>query len=162
MAIARWMLPVLALGSALPPAASLPAQMLALVAASSASFGLRNFSLPRPGDLRRKFHLGSSTRCEVLLQVFASSVNPADRSVSGPFPQVMGSDLAAEVLAVEATCKRLRVGDRVWADIGAIVNGSFGSGKENGAYAQVAVALESQLGLLPPNLEVLEAAALPK
>ncbi|CAE8651834.1 unnamed protein product [Polarella glacialis] len=79
----------------------------------------------------------------------------------------MGSDLAGTVLAVEDSCSRLKVGDQVWADIGAVVRfgstgGGMSKGKENGAYATVAVALESQLGPMPANLGFLEAASLPK
>merc|ERR1712107_275252 len=39
---------------------------------------------------------------------------------------------------------------------------SDGRGKENGAYAQIAVDLESQLGLMPRNLDFTEAGVLPK
>jgi len=66
--------------------------------------------------------------------------------------------LAGTVLAVEDSCKRLQVGDRVWADIGAVTS----DGKENGAFAPVAVALESQLGTMPNNIDFEEAASLPK
>eukprot|EP00439_Symbiodinium_sp_Y106_P023696 s5432_g2.t3 len=100
--------------------------------------------------------------CEVLLHVLGSSVNPADRTAAGPFPQVLGSDVVAVVEAVEPSCGRLAVGDRVWADIGAVVQTSSGKGKENGAFAPFAVALESQLGRMPKKLSVWEAAALPK
>eukprot|EP00929_Paragymnodinium_shiwhaense_P047959 TRINITY_DN24319_c0_g1_i1.p1 TRINITY_DN24319_c0_g1~~TRINITY_DN24319_c0_g1_i1.p1 ORF type:complete len:369 (+),score=58.99 TRINITY_DN24319_c0_g1_i1:74-1180(+) len=138
-----------------------PDHMTALVATSSSNRSVQDWEVPKLGDLRRKFE-GLPRSCEVLLQISASSVNPADRSVSGPFPQVMGSDLSATVVAAEANCTRLKIGDRVWADIGAVVNCSSGKGKENGAYAQYAVALETQLGLMPRNLGVEEAAALPK
>jgi NADPH:quinone reductase-like Zn-dependent oxidoreductase len=76
----------------------------------------------------------------------------------------MGSDLAGVVASVEPTCKRLRVGDSVWGDIGAIVRARTdnATGKENGAYAQFAVALESQLGVMPQNIKFEEAASLPK
>lgn len=76
----------------------------------------------------------------------------------------MGSDLAGVVVAVEPTCRRLAVGDRVWGDIGAVVHWGAASakGKENGAYGQVAVALETQLGHMPRNSSFETAAALPK
>lgn len=135
--------------------------MEALVATSASERGLARFPMPELGDLRRKF-VDLPKSCEVLVAVSASSVNPADRSTPGPFPQVMGSDLAGTVLAVEENCTRLAVGDRVWADIGAVAQTGGGKGKENGAYAQVAVALESQLGPMPKNLGFREAAALPK
>lgn len=33
--------------------------------------------------------------------------------------QVLGSDIAGEVIALEPSCERLKVGDYVWGDIGA-------------------------------------------
>jgi len=135
--------------------------MPALLATSPAQYSLTETAVPTVGDLRRKFH-GLPDSCEVLLHVLGSSVNPADRTAAGPFPQVLGSDVVAVVEAVEPSCGRLAVGDRVWADIGAVVQTSSGKGKENGAFAPFAVALESQLGRMPKKLSVWEAAALPK
>lgn len=151
------------------------AEMLAFVASSATESALRNFPEPQLGDLHDRFQ-GLPDSCEVIVEVFASSVNPADRTTPGPYPQVMGSDIAGKVVAVENTsarrCTRLQVGDFVWGDIGAIVEtrassaGSSTKGKENGAFARLAVALESQLGLVPDSLladrGLLEAASLPK
>jgi len=95
-------------------------------------------NVPELGDLH-KTRSGLPDSCEVLVNVKYSSINPADRSSPGPYPQVMGSDLAGTVVAVEDSCKRLKVGDRVWADIGAVTS----PGKENGAFAPIAVALET-------------------
>jgi len=133
----------------------------ALVATSSSHFALTTTKSPSLGDLRKQF-TGLPASCEVLVAVNASSVNPADQMTPGPFPQVMGSDMAGSVIAVETTCKRLKVGDKVWADIGAVTHTVAAAGKENGAYGQIAVALESQLGMMPRNLDFQEAAALPK
>lgn len=136
-----------------------PTEMEALVAKSIFSKKLETaYPTPKLGDLHKKF-TDLPDSCEVLLAVEGSSVNPCDRSAGGPFPEVMGSDMAGKVIAVEPTCKRLQVGDKVWADIGA---NAKPSGKENGAYAQVAVALETQLGFMPKNIEAKEAAALAK
>jgi len=74
----------------------------------------------------------------------------------------MGSDIAGTVLEVEGACKRLKVGDKVWADIGAVAYYGSKKGKENGGFAPIAVALETQLGLMPANLDFDEAASLPK
>lgn len=140
---------------------ALPAEMLALVASSAQEQDVTMFTTPKLGDLHSKFdHLPDS--CEVLVAVSHSSVNPADTYPSAPFPQVMGSDLSGTVLQVQDTCKRLKIGDRVWADIGAVTEFGGRKGKENGACAPLAVALESQLGHMPKNLDFEEAAALPK
>jgi len=123
------------------------------------------FPVPELGSLHGKF-LDLPLSCEVLVQVAASSINPADRKGPGPYPQVLGSDLAGTVLRVEDSCHRLRPGDKVWADIGAVTrlpgSHSESKGKENGAYGQVAVALESQLGTMPKSLDFSVAASLPK
>lgn len=76
----------------------------------------------------------------------------------------MGSDLAGTIAALEPSCRRLKVGDRIWADIGAVTHWGPVStkGKENGAYGQFAIALEMQLGLMPRNLGFEEAGSLPK
>ncbi|KAL9139184.1 alcohol dehydrogenase, partial [Amphidinium carterae] len=141
----------------------LPSSMAAVLASSAAEMEFKEVAVPSLGDLRKRFvELPSS--CEVLVNVAASSVNPADLAIPGPFPQVIGSDLAGTVVAVEPSCQRLKEGDRVWADIGAITKmaNSNARSKENGAYGQVAVALESQLGIMPGNLDFKEAGTLPK
>jgi len=137
----------------------LPTTMEGLVASSlfSRSGKVVNTAVPQLGDLHKK-HKGLPNSCEVLVNVKYSSINPADRASPGPYPQVMGSDVAGTVVAVEESCTRLKVGDNVWADLGAVTS----DGKENGAYAPVAVALESQLGIMPKNLDFEEAASLAK
>ena len=61
---------------------------------------------------------------QVLIAVAASSVNPCDVDYleygvgcSGG-GGTLGMDMAGTVIAVGSGCKRLRVGDRVWADTG--------------------------------------------
>eukprot|EP00928_Gymnodinium_smaydae_P039486 TRINITY_DN26970_c0_g1_i2.p1 TRINITY_DN26970_c0_g1~~TRINITY_DN26970_c0_g1_i2.p1 ORF type:complete len:326 (+),score=33.14 TRINITY_DN26970_c0_g1_i2:46-978(+) len=136
--------------------------MRAFVARSTSDFALdEDVALPTLGSLRRKF-TGLPASCEVLVSVRGSSVNPADRSTPGPFPQVLGSDLAGVVIAVESGCQRLTAGESVWGDIGAVVWTDRGKGKENGAFGEFVVALESQLVTMPRNLDYLEAGALPK
>jgi len=142
---------------------SLPTTMQALVATAPSSFEVQQAAqVPALGDLHKRFKALPSS-CEVLVAVNFSSINPADLRAAGPFPQVMGSDLSGVIIAEGKNCERLHLGDRVWGDIGAVVQpASGGKGKENGAYAAVAVALESQLGQLPQKLGFREGAALPK
>lgn len=136
--------------------------MQAFIAFGSSDYRLSRRAIPVLGDLHKKFQ-NLPDSCEVLVRVNSSSVNPADRTTPGPFPQVMGSDMAGVVISREDTCKRLQVGDRVWGDIGAVVQtAESASGKENGAFAEVAVALESQLSIMPKNIDFCEAGSLPK
>jgi alcohol dehydrogenase len=87
-----------------------------------------------------------------LVKVAGSSVNPVYPSLPASFPSPLGMDMAGTVVAVGDGCKRLRVGDRVWADL---ANDGLG------AYADFTTVEESHLGLVPPSLSLLEAASLP-
>eukprot|EP00936_MAST-01D_sp_MAST-1D-sp1_P001681 g1681.t1 len=105
---------------------------------------------------------------QVLIKVSASSVNPVDWKIveSGQgslsflmhFPHTLGFDVAGTVAAVGKSCKRLKVGDKVWADLGKTWPLRGG---ELGAYAEYAVADEAQVGIKPPSITDGEAAALP-
>lgn len=99
---------------------------------------------------------------QVLIRVVASSVNPIDWKVlSNPllkFPHVLGFDLAGTVVAVGSWCSRLKVGDEVWADLG---KAKLLKGVQMGAWAEFAVADESQVGLKPRSLDFQSAASLP-
>ena len=78
-------------------------------------------------------------------------------------PHVLGSDVAGEVLAVQPGCKRLKVGDNVYGDIGAntfTVSGT--KTKELGGYARFVVALDTQLGVVPEGMSLEVAGSLPK
>ena len=124
--------------------------------------GYTQIETPHPGVLHDRFR-GLPSRCEVLVQVLASSVNPADQYAT---TGTMGSDLSGRVVSMGDGCNnsRLSVGASVWGDIGAVtytLNGNEKT-KENGAYAEYAVALDSQLGWKPKNVDFQEAAALPK
>lgn len=125
-------------------------------------------STPRPvlGSLHHEYRMPPS--CEVLIRVHASSVNPSDISPTiAQYPKVLGSDVAGVVEAVmtvgSQACTRLRAGDLVWGDIGANTNTTSGNKtKELGGYAQYAIALETQLGLVPTAWSLAQAGALPK
>ena len=122
-----------------------------------------SFPVPKLGYLHETF-ASLPTECEVLVQVMASSVNPCDRGTDAARnPKVLGSDISGTVVEVGTGCTRLKVGDAVWADIGAVVYlKNHLKTKELGAYAEYALAVESQLGIMPPNLGFEEAGSLPK
>jgi NADPH:quinone reductase-like Zn-dependent oxidoreductase len=72
--------------------------------------------------------------------------------VAGPPPYVPGFDLAGVVEAVGADCKRLRVGDRVWAMNAFTIMGAF---------AELVVLPEACVDTKPANLTFAEAASMP-
>jgi len=79
------------------------------------------------------------------------------------YPHVMGSDMSGEIVGVGPGCTRLKVGDAVWGDIGANTQTITGAKtKELGGYGEYVLALDTQLGVKPSNINFLEAAALPK
>ena len=101
---------------------------------------------------------------QILIHVNASSVNPVDwKIVEEPFmgfrlPHVLGFDCSGTVAAVGAGVSRLKVGDEVWADLGKTW---LSKGGQLGAYAEYALADESQVGLKPTSLSFSAAASLP-
>jgi NADPH:quinone reductase-like Zn-dependent oxidoreductase len=100
---------------------------------------------------------------EVLIEVYAASVNPLDwhlmrgkpflvRLMVGLFTpkhQVLGSDVAGRVESVGKHIKQFQPGDEVFA------------GKGVGGFAEYACATEERLALKPANLSFEEAAAVP-
>jgi len=74
-------------------------------------------------------------------------------------PKVMGFDVAGTVESVGAGCSRLKVGDEVWADLGKF--SVLHPPQQWGAWAEYAVADESQVGLKPSTHNFTEAASLP-
>jgi len=109
--------------------------------------------MPALGKLHDELSGLPTNASEVLLEVFCSSVNPTDLYTDGYLkPKPLGSDVVGRVVAVANSSSHLKVGDVVWGDIGA--NAALGSDpskttKELGAYAEFAVALDSQLSLAP-------------
>ena len=97
---------------------------------------------------------------EVLIKVAASSVNPCDvdfieYGVGCPGSGgTLGMDYAGEVVVVGSGCKRLKVGDAVWADSGALKG-------DTGGMAEYALLDEEQTGLKPASLNGTEAGTIP-
>lgn len=143
-----------------------PSTMRAFVAKSDGDSFDSHFPAPKIGDLHRIYNVKlNHSSCEVLINVKASSVSPSDISPSiAVKPHVLGSDIAGVVIAVGSGCQRLKSGDKVWGDIGAnTINKVTGDKtKELGGYAEYAVALESQLAVIPDTWSFQEAGALPK
>jgi NADPH:quinone reductase-like Zn-dependent oxidoreductase len=126
--------------------------------------------VPKIGSLHEMFLEipGNYSNCEVLVKVMYSSVNPSDITPSigrdGDQEVVLGSDMAGVVVNTGSNCKRLKEGSHVWGDIGANAHLALTGTKtkELGAYGEYTVALESQLGIIPPNMTFQEAGSLPK
>eukprot|EP00746_Dinoflagellata_sp_MGD_P027465 gnl/MRDRNA2_/MRDRNA2_164856_c0_seq1.p1 gnl/MRDRNA2_/MRDRNA2_164856_c0~~gnl/MRDRNA2_/MRDRNA2_164856_c0_seq1.p1 ORF type:complete len:372 (-),score=65.00 gnl/MRDRNA2_/MRDRNA2_164856_c0_seq1:145-1260(-) len=105
---------------------------------------------------------------QVLIRVAASSVNPVDwKLLSSPVmtaatllsSKVLGFDVSGTIEKVGNGCTRLKVGDRVWADLGESSVSHLPL--QLGAWAEYAVADESQVGLKPQSLSFQDAASLP-
>lgn len=97
----------------------------------------------------------------VLVRVAAAGINPADwRLRSGQFkralrlrlPFVPGSDIAGVVAAVGPAVTRFHPGDRVFALLPVAAGGG---------YAEYAAVAEHALAVVPPNITLTEAAAVP-
>ena len=128
-----------------------------------------DYPVPTPGNLHEWYSgLDANASCEVLIAVAYSSVNPSDihptMASSDHYPKPMGSDVSGTIAATSgSSCTRLKVGTKVWGDIGANTKTASGSNtKELGAYAQYAVAFESQLSAIPDGMGLDEAGSLPK
>jgi len=98
---------------------------------------------------------------ELLVQVHAAAVNPIDNMVpAGTFkpvlhfklPAVLGSDLAGVVVDVGSRVTRFKPGDEVFASV-------FDLGR--GSLAEFVAVPESVAALKPPNLDFVQAAAVP-
>ncbi|MDQ2919823.1 MAG: NADP-dependent oxidoreductase [Verrucomicrobiota bacterium] len=98
---------------------------------------------------------------EVLIRVMAASVNPVDAAIrSGKFaqffhtslPLIPGMDAAGVIEKIGAKISRFKIGDAVYA---------FFTLKEEGGYAQFAVAKENEVSRKPQSLTFEQAAAVP-
>ncbi len=97
---------------------------------------------------------------EVLVKVFATSVNPLDFQVRrGDYknelelPVITGHDISGEIVELGPGVENFKVGDKVYYTPEIF--------KGHGSYAQFHVAHESIIGLKPKNISHLEAATLP-
>lgn len=101
---------------------------------------------------------------QVLIRVHGAGLNPIDwktrkglgfaaRQIENSLPWTPGYDVAGEVAAVADDVTTLAPGDRVMGMIGFPANG--------GAYAQYAVAAADELAIVPEELDLLSAGALP-
>jgi NADPH:quinone reductase-like Zn-dependent oxidoreductase len=97
---------------------------------------------------------------EVLVRVFATSVNPLDYQVRrGDYknelnlPVITGHDVSGEIVELGAGVENYKIGDEVYYSPGIF--------KGQGSYAQYHCAHESIIGLKPKNISHLEAATLP-
>jgi NADPH:quinone reductase-like Zn-dependent oxidoreductase len=95
---------------------------------------------------------------EILVRVIAAAVNPVDSYVrQGRFgkrdgPMIIGSDIAGVVEKTGANAKKFKSGDAVYCYL---------SVTRGGAYAQYAIARESETALKPKNISFEQAAAVP-
>mmetsp|Transcript_82648 Transcript_82648/g.172998 ORF Transcript_82648/g.172998 Transcript_82648/m.172998 type:complete len:379 (-) Transcript_82648:390-1526(-) len=154
--------------SASNAAIATPTTMKAVVATGRGSDGdfskikvVVNHPVPQPGP------------GQVLIRVAASSVNPIDwklyvgeemTNLTSKHPKVLGFDVSGKIEALGKGCKRLQVGDEVWADLGiGKIGGEMdpSDALQLGAWAEFAVAEESQVGLKPKKLSFDAAATLP-
>lgn len=99
---------------------------------------------------------------EVLIEVHASSVNPADvmireghmaKMMAKQPPFTLGIDVAGVVVKIGENVKEFKVGDKVYGQAG-IGNGG------SGAFAEYAVAPVSALATMPNNLDFSQSAAI--
>lgn len=115
---------------------------------------VRKVAMPRPG------------RCEVLVRVAATSLNPIDVRRSegygqrllglkgaGRFPLVLGNDVAGHVDALGPEVTRFSLGQAVF--------GLVATGKRGGAHASHVVVPQSQLESAPEGLQMADLAVLP-
>ncbi len=112
-------------------------------------FEIQDIEKPSPG------------KNEVLIEVYASSINPVDYKMrngnwkfifGSNFPIVLGFDVAGKVVECGASITKFKVGDEVW---GRITN------KYGGAYAEYALAKEMVITKKPTNLNFIDAASIP-
>lgn len=112
------------------------------------NFEIVEIAMPKPGFR------------EVLVRVFATSVNPLDFQVRrGDYknelelPVITGHDVSGEIVEVGPGVENFKVGDEVYYTPEIF--------KGQGSYAQYHCAHESIVGLKPKNISHLEAATLP-
>lgn len=100
---------------------------------------------------------------QVLVEVYASSINPFDTIVRQGYvkdmmplnlPATLGGDLAGIVSEVGDEVSSVKVGDKVFGQANAVAGNS-------GSFAEFAVTRDDQVAKLPDNLNYQESASLP-
>lgn len=91
---------------------------------------------------------------EVLIEAYASSINPLDIKIlkaqtKKPLPSLMGFDISGKIIAVGDAVKNFKIGDDVYA-----------YNDRQGSFAQNVVVREEILGLKPKNMNFEEAASI--
>ena len=91
---------------------------------------------------------------EVLIEAYASSVNPLDIKIlkaqtKKPLPSLMGFDISGKIIAVGDEVTNFKIGDAVYA-----------YNDRQGSFAQYVVVREDILGLKPKNMNFEEAASI--
>jgi 2-desacetyl-2-hydroxyethyl bacteriochlorophyllide A dehydrogenase len=103
----------------------------------------------------------SINRDQLLVKVYASSVNPVDWKIRAgqlqfltgyKFPMVLGFDVSGEVVAVGDSVTRFQTGDKVYAYLDSL---------PGGAYAEYAAVSEQVACFKPDNMSYEQAAAVP-
>jgi NADPH:quinone reductase-like Zn-dependent oxidoreductase len=95
---------------------------------------------------------------EILIRVMAAGVNPVDAYIragrygGGQLPYIPGKEVAGVVDKTGAKITKFKVGDPVYA---------FLSAKDQGGYAQFAIARENEVALKPKTISYEQAAAVP-
>ncbi|EKE14945.1 MAG: Alcohol dehydrogenase, partial [uncultured bacterium] len=101
--------------------------------------------------------------CQVLVEVYASSINPFDNIVLAgyvakmmplKFPATMGGDFSGVVKKVAEDVLDFKIGDEVYGQAIAFIGGS-------GSFAQLLVSNTKNIALKPKNINFIEAASLP-
>lgn len=115
--------------------------------------------------------LPSISSDEVLIQIFASSVNPVDWQTNRilsflpklilPEPLILGSDLSGVVVEKGAAVKDLEVGDAVYGTNGITIDSLFDESVVSGAYAEYAAVKAAKVSIKPKNITFSQAASIP-
>ena len=127
---------------------------------------MKAITINRPGSryvLKKSYLPVPSPRAkEVLVKVKATAVNPMDWKVreSGcissekklSYPAVLGLDIAGEVAVLGDGVEDFKIGDRVFGYINM---------DKMGGYGEYATVNESELALMPQNIDFIKAASLP-
>ncbi|MGE5393209.1 MAG: NADP-dependent oxidoreductase [Candidatus Saccharibacteria bacterium] len=107
------------------------------------------------------FHVPQIKDDEILIKAYGSSVNPVDCAFRQghmktffrlDFPAVLGVDVSGIVEKTGKNVTKFSIGDRVYAFTGL---------DRNGAYAEYAAIPETYAALIPDNLNVTQAGAIP-